>query len=163
MKNILIAGFAALSMGFAACNNGAYDANPSTNNSGTSNPLNNGSGGSSNSALLTSGKWKGVAYTLTTSSGTTDMFAIVPDCEKNDIFTFNADNTITRDEGATKCSDSDPQSKNDGTWSINGTKFSSTGDGNSLTWDILTLDNSTFKISVTLSNGSTATQTYGRP
>ncbi|HTN45397.1 MAG TPA: lipocalin family protein [Flavipsychrobacter sp.] len=163
MKNILIAGFAAaLSMGFAACNNGAYDANPSTNNSGTSNPLNNGSGGSNNSALLTSGKWKISEMTLTTSSGTTDMLALVQDCEKDDIFTFNTDNTATRDEGATKCSPGDAQTRSEGTWSINGAKFSATNGANSFTWDIITLDNSTFKISSTI-NGSTSSQTYVRP
>jgi hypothetical protein len=46
MKKLLLVAFSAtLSLGFFACNNGAYDANPNTNNSSTTNPLNQNNGG----------------------------------------------------------------------------------------------------------------------
>lgn len=169
MKKILFAILmGAATVSFVACSNGAYDANPSTNNSGSGNPLLTGgnNGGNGGVSILTSGSWKITAYTLTSGAGTTDLLALIDACERDDIFTFKTDNTIIRDEGASKCSASDPQTKNDGTWSINGSKFTGSGSAGSQTWDIKKLDNTTFEISATnILNGqtATATQTYTRP
>lgn len=164
MKKILLAGLAtAFSLSFSACNNGNYDANPNVNNSNVLNPLNNSNAGI---LYLTSGTWKIDSYVMVNGTDTTDLLALVSDCEKDDIFTFNADNTITKDEGATKCSTSDPQTSSDGTWSINGNNYTGTGSNGSLTWNIVILDNYTFEISADQTiNGVvyTAIETYKRP
>lgn len=165
MKKLLFAGLVCFaSVGFVACSNGDYDADPNANNSNVTNPLNNG--GNTNTSTLTAGSWKIAEYTLTTSAGTEDLLALVDSCEKDDIFTFQADKTILRDEGATKCSPDDPQTKTDGTWDITSNKFTGSGDDGSQTWDIITLDNSTFKLSATKTlsgESATATKVYSRP
>ncbi len=167
MKKIIFAGLVGFaSISFFACSNGDYDANPNTNNSNVGNPLLNNGGGNNNTTALTTGTWKITEYTLTTSSGSSDLLGLVDDCEKDDLYTFQTDKTILRDEGATKCSPDNPQTKTDGTWDINGDKFTGTNDEGSQTWDIVTLDNSTFKITATKTlNGenATATQVYSRP
>ena len=39
-------------------------------------------------------------------------------CTKDDLVTFNANGTITDDEGPTKCDPDDPQTTTDGTWTL---------------------------------------------
>lgn len=57
----------------------------------------------------------------------TDVYdMLVEPCSKDDLMTFNANGTITEDEGATKCDPDDPQTVTDGTWTLS-------EDGNTLT------------------------------
>lgn len=57
MKKLLYASLFVASAGFAACNNGDYDANPNVNNSNTANPINTGgnTGGGNNGGFNWSG------------------------------------------------------------------------------------------------------------
>lgn len=55
----------------------------------------------------------------------TDITKLIAEpCEIDDIMTFQSDQKISYDEGATKCDPSDPQTTTDGTWSFdNATKM----------------------------------------
>ncbi|MDO7873254.1 hypothetical protein Q5H93_00810 [Hymenobacter sp. ASUV-10] len=72
--------------------------------------------------LLTTPKWRisGISQALTFNGQTitTNAYAGVSSCRKDDFGKFNVDKTVVTDEGATKCSSSAPQSKT-GTWSFN--------------------------------------------
>jgi len=66
--------------------------------------------------LLTGGNWHVVAYTVDPAldwdgDGTdeTDVIPVMDDCVKDDFTTFHDDGTGELNEGATKCSDNDPQ------------------------------------------------------
>lgn len=66
--------------------------------------------------LLANGSWHVTAYTVDPAldfdgNGTdeTDAFAVMEACVKDDHTTFYTNGTAELDEGATKCSDSDPQ------------------------------------------------------
>lgn len=70
---------------------------------------------------LTAGFWKTTSITINPGvnfGGTviTDFYAQMLPCSKDDITRFNANGTITDDEGATKCDVNDPQTTTDGTW-----------------------------------------------
>lgn len=73
---------------------------------------------------LTAGNWLTTAITITPGvdigNGVllTDLFSTLDACEKDDLLIFNSDGTVTADEGVLKCDPNDPQSVNDGTWSI---------------------------------------------
>jgi hypothetical protein len=77
-----------------------------------------------------------------------DLFALLPACTKDDITVFNADGTMTLDEGASKCEQGDPQTTS-GTWSFidNETKLSTTVDGNTQVMDIVELTENTLRLS----------------
>ena len=79
--------------------------------------------------LLTSSSWKITALTIdpalptfdnegNITGSTNDLFAMLEDCSKDDIYSFNTDKTLSMDEGASKCDNSDPQ-KSTGSWSFN--------------------------------------------
>lgn len=73
---------------------------------------------------LTAGNWLTTAITITPGvdigNGVllTDLFSTLDACEKDDLLKFNSDGTVTADEGALKCDPNDPQSVNDGSWSL---------------------------------------------
>mgnify|MGYP000019278394 CR=1 FL=1 len=46
-----------------------------------------------------------------------DLFPSYPDCEKDDLLTFNSNGTYTVSEGATSCN---PTNADSGTWSVSG-------------------------------------------
>lgn len=75
----------------------------------------------SNTDKLTSGQWKltsSVAkFTFNGVEQTVDAYAQLAACQKDDFAEFKADGTLVSDEGATKCSPSDPQQDN-GTWAL---------------------------------------------
>jgi hypothetical protein len=63
------------------------------------------------------GKWMMTAMTISPAqNGVTDQFGSMDACGKDDLTIFNADGTITNDEGVIKCNASDPQTANGGTW-----------------------------------------------
>ncbi len=57
---------------------------------------------------------KSETYDPTTNTWTED---VLDDCDKDDCTRFNADKTLTFDEGATKCDPTDPQTSS-GSWSL---------------------------------------------
>ncbi len=73
---------------------------------------------------LTAGNWKVTGMTV--SPGIEVMGITITDiyeyflepCTKDDLIKFNLDGTVTDDEGATKCDPDDPQTSNDGTWTL---------------------------------------------
>ena len=80
-----------------------------------------------------------------------DLF-ITQDCAKDDLIIFNADGTITEDEGPTKCDPDDPQSVTENTWSMNEeqTTISATFFGlDSGSADIIALNENIFIFSTT--------------
>jgi len=61
---------------------------------------------------LTTGSWKLSAYTTDYDKDGTyeeNTFAILADCEKDNIYTFQAGSNLIKDEGLTKCISSNPQ------------------------------------------------------
>lgn len=76
--------------------------------------------------LLTAKSWRISAQSSSYSSPsinngaaiTTDEYAAMASCERDNLFKFSANQTLVFDEGATKCDSSDPQTQN-GTWYFN--------------------------------------------
>jgi hypothetical protein len=63
--------------------------------------------------------WKLTAMTIAPAVlGQTNLLPSFPTCEIDDIVKFNANGTYSLDEGLTKCSPSDPQVYETGTWRL---------------------------------------------
>jgi hypothetical protein len=98
----------------------------------------------------------------------TEMLDLLPGCQQDNLFIFNVDNTITTDEGATKCDPGDPQSRNAGRWMLlSGNMLFMENPTNTLltarNGKILQLDNSTMNLQyASVINGllATVTTTY---
>ena len=134
---------------------------------------------SANTVTLTAPKWRISAIVGTTTFAgqtvTTDAYAGLPSCQKDNFLKYNSDLTAIADEGATKCSTSAPQSKQ-GTWSFNATETQITiidpsvpagTTGNTITADILQLTATSMRLKTTNTQTvsgytivSTATTTY---
>ena len=134
---------------------------------------------SAKATLLTTPKWRITAVVGTsTFSGqtiTTDGYAGLASCIKDNFSKFNPDLTAISDEGATKCSPTAPQTKQ-GTWSFNAAEDQiTTVDpsvpvgtlGNTITADLLQLTTTTLQVKTTntqilsgLTVVTTATTTY---
>ncbi|MDO7885897.1 lipocalin family protein [Hymenobacter cheonanensis] len=72
--------------------------------------------------LLTAKSWRISAqtYSVAVNSGTptvSDEYASSPACERDNFLKFNTNKSLTADEGATKCSPSDPQTQS-GSWDL---------------------------------------------
>lgn len=116
--------------------------------------------------LLTAKKWRTSASTTTTTynnqTSTSDDYASMSPCERDNFTQFNANKTAVFDEGATKCNSSDPQTTN-GTWDLNSdqTKLNLTDPdlgGLVIPFEIVTLDASTLSLRFTQSaSGATRT------
>ena len=69
--------------------------------------------------LLTRNQWVLDAYTQTPAyHGVTDVFALLDDCVKDNIYIFGTDGSYEMDAGYLKCSESEQQSSVVGTWEI---------------------------------------------
>jgi hypothetical protein len=94
------------------------------------------------------GKWMMTAMTISPAiNGVTDMFSTSDACGKDDLTIFNADGTITKDEGAVKCNSSNPQTSSGGTWvlSADGKKLTMTNtSGTQQIITIVTLSSTSF-------------------
>lgn len=104
----------------------------------------------SKSDILAEGKWK---LTAANFNGIVDLMSSMKECQKDNLFLFNTNKTITLDEGATKCSDAAEQTRTDGNWELtnNDAKItvsnsSVTAGLGSLTGDIVKLDATSFQI-----------------
>lgn len=69
--------------------------------------------------MLTTGQWKITeAYLGKDTVQVLDYYSTMEECVKNNTFIFNADYSITSDEGATKCDDTVKQTTTDGKWDL---------------------------------------------
>jgi len=98
-----------------------------------------------NSELIL-GTWNITAATIDPPSFTTgsDLYATYDDCDKDDLLTFESGDVVKRDEGATKCSASDPQTIS-GTYAFNPdeTILTHTLDGTTVSSTITSIDATT--------------------
>ncbi|KIA99559.1 hypothetical protein OA93_05215 [Flavobacterium sp. KMS] len=69
----------------------------------------------------------------------------IPQCVRDDISTYTDSNNFIGDEGATKCSNNDPQTVK-GTYTVNNNQLSLNLNGENITYNILQLDATTLKI-----------------
>lgn len=162
MKKLILIAISA-SLFLVACKKD--DSLPDPNNNNNNNNNNN------TSSALTTGSWKMVSsvsvieYPSPIGTQTVDLYAAMTSCMKDNLYTFKTDNTIMSDEGATKCSASDPQQKTAGTWALinNNTKLQMTENSTSITADILTLNSTTLEVKYVTTYGgfnSTTTTKY---
>lgn len=110
---------------------------------------NKGSNGA-NEKALTTGSWKLSAYTTDYDKDGVyeeNSFAILADCEKDNIFTFQVGGSATKDEGPTKCISSNPQTVTT-TWSFMNNESKLKWGG--ITSDIEELTQSTLKLKATV-------------
>lgn len=118
--------------------------------------------------LLTAKNWRISAqtYSVAVSNGTptvSDEYANSAACERDNFLKFNTNKSLTADEGATKCSPSDPQTQS-GTWDLttNDTKLTladpSQG-GVPIPFDVVALSATTLHLryAATVSLGGTST------
>lgn len=68
--------------------------------------------------ILKEGKWKITKLALTNSGGSQDLYKAMSDCDKDNYYFFNADNSFSLDESTLKCNASDPQTTTDGKWAL---------------------------------------------
>jgi hypothetical protein len=106
--------------------------------------------------LITAGGWKLVKAEEKVGTGAwIDDTGSYSACEKDDVMIFNSNATYEANEGATKCSPTDPQIQETGTWSFESdeTKLKTTSGGFSYTVSIDQLDENTFVTTETYSSG----------
>ncbi len=104
--------------------------------------------------LITGKNWKVTAATIDpaidlfgTGTPTTNLYAQLEDCNKDDLIRFDTPNAYKEDEGGTKCDATDPQTIT-GTWvfSADETKVTTnTASGGSTTFNITELTETTLK------------------
>ena len=99
--------------------------------------------------LLTAHYWQATAFTIDPAisiGGTniSDWYAQLESCDKDDIEKYNTNNTVTYDEGPTKCDPTDPQTETS-PWSFNSDETILTVDGTS--FKILSLTSTELKLS----------------
>ena len=108
------------------------------------------------------GKWMMTAMTISPAmNGVTDIFSTSDACGKDDLTIFNADGTITKDEGVVKCNSSNPQTSSGGTWvlSADGKTLTVTSTNGPQIITIVTLTSTSFVGTQTIVN-SGVTYTY---
>ena len=118
--------------------------------------------------LLSAKNWRKSAQTTSTVYSTSstpsvqDEYSSVQACRRDDFTKFNTDNTVTVDEGATRCYATDPQTRTY-KWNLNSVTTQLTLNG--IVYDVTTLSATTLSLryvySFTTSNGTanaTATQ-----
>lgn len=146
MKNLLIAAFA-VTLAFSACKDDKDDATPSTP-------------GQTGSTAITGKDWRMTENNITISGtgtpidGTTDSYASMEACEKDNLTRFNEDKTIVEKEGPTKCDPSDPDTTPRGTWELmsNNTKLKITppaSGSDPQIYDVTTLTDTKLAFSIT--------------
>ena len=165
-KNTLALLFA-FALGLAGCSKKADDPTPTTP------PL------SAKTTLLITPKWRITAIVGALTFGgqttTTDSYANLPTCRRDDFSKFSADLTVAQDEGATRCTQTDPQTRA-GTWSFNAAETQLTvidpskpvgTTGQTVTADLLQLTSTTLVVKTTTTQTTsgitivtTATTTY---
>lgn len=122
--------------------------------------------------LLTEKKWKWIAGSISPAYDvfgigvlvSDDYFTRVPECWRDDLWIFSADNKFTHDEGPSKCNIADPQSYIKGSWKFeteeSTIKITKDGIGE-VVWNVNELTSTSLKIAETFKeNGKTYTFQY---
>jgi len=126
MKNYLLLLAVAGAFTFTACNDDDEDVQ-------------------SKKEMITSKTWKLTtrSQVVTDSTGNSTTDNTIDACEMDDTYKFTSDNNFIRDEGATKCDPTDPQTET-GTWALtdNDTKFTITSSGFTVPGDLVEISNS---------------------
>ncbi len=100
---------------------------------------------------LQNGQWKLASVTNPLIG---DLTTSMKSCQKDNLYTFNADKTITVDEGGEKCNSADMQTRVDGSWnltsdykqiSISSSIFASLGI-TTLTGDVVQINSTTMEV-----------------
>lgn len=100
---------------------------------------------------LQNGQWKLVSITNPLIG---DLTTSMKSCQKDNLYTFNADKTITVDEGGEKCNTADMQTRVDGNWnltsdykqiSISSSVFATLGI-TTLTGDVVQINSTTMEV-----------------
>lgn len=89
--------------------------------------------------LLQNGAWKITALTATSGASSIDVYATMPSCSKDDLYTFKTDNTMIQGAGATKCATTDPDTQSLGTYAVNGSTVTLTNNGTVTTFNIVSI------------------------
>jgi len=102
--------------------------------------------------LLISSPWKLVATTVDPAiAGTSDLYAEMEACEKDDLVKYEANKTGIYDDGATKCDPTDPQTEVfNWTWDLTETKITEDG----MIYDVIQLNETTLKSEAILDGAS---------
>ncbi|MCZ2355192.1 MAG: hypothetical protein LC115_00665 [Bacteroidia bacterium] len=96
-----------------------------------------------------------------TGTPVTDLFSYIPACSKDDKITFKTTGKVTTDEGASKCTATDPQSYDeDWKFTTNESIIELTDkDGKKKNYTVITIDGTTFKTSYVEDDSSTTPPT----
>ncbi len=97
--------------------------------------------------LITGGNWMLTSYVM----DNVEYYDQITSCQQDNLTIFNTNNTVTIDEGPTKCDPLDPQTSYGGAWSFNPTETLITLDGSE--YELEVLNSTTFKIKNTVVNG----------
>jgi PKD repeat protein len=75
--------------------------------------------------IIAAGPWKITGIKQFDGTTTTDVYFQMDNCDKDDIYSFQANGSWTNEEGATKCDSNDPTIIDSGTWTLSsdGTVF----------------------------------------
>jgi hypothetical protein len=109
------------------------------------------------------GTWKLVKTTATLNYGGMDTTMDLPNyddsCEADNAIRLNANNTISQIGGAIKCDPSEPAAFDYGNWELlnNNTQFKMIYGGDTMVFDVLILNTTTFKLSTIMDSGGTPT------
>ncbi len=122
-------------------------------------------------SMLVEKQWQATAFTIDPAidwfgNGTlvTNIYAQLPACAKDDLTIFRKNGTVAFDEGSSKCSANDPQTRS-GLWTFNPDQsvISITEDGETDSWNILEFSNDRIKVEFTVEDEGityTLTSTY---
>lgn len=111
---------------------------------------------------LTGKDWRMTGLTLTSPGGTVDMWAAMDPCDRDDLFWFATDNTVTIKAGATKCDPTDPDTTPGGTWALmNGDTKLRIIDGDTTDMDVVEISATSLRTkTVEVDMGVTYTTNY---
>ncbi len=109
--------------------------------------------------LLTSHSWRLTGFTASSGSQTVDVYANTPACQRDNFTRFNFNRTGVTDEGATKCSTTDPQTTSF-PWDFASSETKLVLGAPSTSYDILQLTETTLQLRIVPSPTQTNTLTF---
>ncbi|UTW67061.1 lipocalin family protein [bacterium SCSIO 12643] len=115
-------------------------------------------------SLLASGPWITSSAIMKLPTGDLDLFLLMDECEKDDLVEFKSDKKIVEDAGAVKCTPSDPQTEDAGTWEFasNETELVITEGTDITTLKIISLTSSEFIVEFTEFDATLQADVTGR-
>lgn len=82
-------------------------------------------------------KIQSIKYRMTPASAEQDAFALVPECQRDDIYTLNENGTATYDDAGVECASNGDDT---GTWSLSGTTVTIDVGGQAITGKLESFD-----------------------